>query len=99
MSSRQTSEGWYAHSEKTSRTDDQRIKEVSPLPPPEHLIKFFPIAGTAVEKLVDDTRLAERDLAHRLCPDVNRQRCAGIGEGIFRDELNDSLSDTGSIER
>ena len=60
MSSRQASEGWYAHSEKTSRTDDQRIKEVSPLPPPEHLIKFFPIAGTAVEKLVGDTRVAVR---------------------------------------
>ena len=58
------SEGWYAHSEKTSRTDDQRIRQVTPLPPPEHLIKFFPIAGTPVEKLVGDTRQAVRRIMH-----------------------------------
>jgi 3-deoxy-7-phosphoheptulonate synthase len=46
----------YALSEKTSDTDDQRIKDVTPLPPPEHLIRFFPIAGTPVEKLIGDTR-------------------------------------------
>jgi 3-deoxy-7-phosphoheptulonate synthase len=46
----------YALSEKTSRTDDQRIKDVTPLPPPEHLIRFFPIAGTPVETLIGDTR-------------------------------------------
>ena len=46
----------YALSEKTSQTDDQRIKDVTPLPPPEHLIRFFPIAGTPVEKLIGDTR-------------------------------------------
>jgi 3-deoxy-7-phosphoheptulonate synthase len=46
----------YALSEKTSRTDDQRIKDVTPLPPPEHLIRFFPIAGTPVEALIGDTR-------------------------------------------
>jgi len=57
-------EPWYAHSEKTSQIDDQRIKEVTPLPPPEHLIRFFPIAGTAVEKLVGDTRLAVRRIMH-----------------------------------
>lgn len=42
--------------EKTSRTDDERIKEVQALPPPEHLIRFFPIAGTPVEILVQRTR-------------------------------------------
>jgi len=46
----------YALSEKTSRTDDQRIRDVTPLPPPEHLIRFFPIAGTPVETLIGDTR-------------------------------------------
>ena len=46
----------YSLSEKTSETDDQRIHEVTPLPPPEHLIRFFPIAGTPVETLVGDTR-------------------------------------------
>jgi len=33
---------------------------VTPLPPPEHLIRFFPIAGTPVEQLVGDTRQAVR---------------------------------------
>jgi 3-deoxy-7-phosphoheptulonate synthase len=64
MPNRSTSEGWYALSEKTSDTDDQRIKDVTPLPPPEHLIKFFPIAGTPVEKLVGATRHAVRDILH-----------------------------------
>ena len=50
----------YALSEKTSRTDDQRIKDVTPLPPPEHLIRFFPIAGTPVESLIGRTREAVR---------------------------------------
>ncbi|MFN0182461.1 MAG: 3-deoxy-7-phosphoheptulonate synthase [Aquabacterium sp.] len=50
----------YALSEKTSQTDDQRIRDVVPLPPPEHLIRFFPIAGTAIERLVGDTRSAIR---------------------------------------
>ena len=50
----------YSLSEKTSETDDQRIEEVTPLPPPEHLIRFFPIAGTPVEKLVGDTRRSVR---------------------------------------
>jgi len=61
MSPRSSSHGndsghGYALSEKTSQTDDQRIKDVTPLPPPEHLIRFFPIAGTPVETLVGSTR-------------------------------------------
>src|SRR6185436_13237441 len=43
-----------------SQTDDQRIRDVTPLPPPEHLIRFFPIAGTPVEALISDTRGAIR---------------------------------------
>ena len=54
------SEGWYAQTERTSQTDDQRIQDVMPLPPPEHLIRFFPIAGTPVETLIGDTRAAIR---------------------------------------
>jgi 3-deoxy-7-phosphoheptulonate synthase len=50
----------YARGERTSRTDDQRIKDVTPLPPPEHLIRFFPIAGTPVEQLIGSTREAIR---------------------------------------
>ncbi len=55
----------YTLSEKTSQTDDLRIREVTPLPPPEHLIRFFPIAGTAVEKLIGDTRRAIRRIMER----------------------------------
>ena len=55
-------EGWYALSEKTSQTDDQRIRDVTPLPPPEHLIRFFPIAGTPVETLISGTRAAIRNI-------------------------------------
>ncbi|PZQ73191.1 MAG: 3-deoxy-7-phosphoheptulonate synthase [Variovorax paradoxus] len=54
-----TSESWYAQPvEKTSQTDDQRIKEINVLPPPEHLIRFFPIGGTPVERLIGQTRHA-----------------------------------------
>jgi 3-deoxy-7-phosphoheptulonate synthase len=42
--------------EKTSLTDDERIENIVPLPPPEHLIRFFPIQGTPVETLVTETR-------------------------------------------
>jgi 3-deoxy-7-phosphoheptulonate synthase len=49
-------------SEKTSQTDDQRIRDVTPLPPPEHLIRFFPISGTPVETLVSGTRSAIRSI-------------------------------------
>jgi 3-deoxy-7-phosphoheptulonate synthase len=59
------SEGWYAHSERTSQTDDERIKAVMPLPPPEHLIRFFPIAGTPVERLIGETRASIRRIMQR----------------------------------
>ena len=55
----------YAHGERTSRTDDQRIKDVTPLPPPEHLIRFFPIAGTPVEQQIGATREAIRRIMKR----------------------------------
>jgi 3-deoxy-7-phosphoheptulonate synthase len=55
-----TAEGAYAHGERTSQTDDLRIEDVTPLPPPEHLIRFFPIAGTPVEQLIGNTRGAIR---------------------------------------
>ncbi|MDO8768071.1 MAG: 3-deoxy-7-phosphoheptulonate synthase, partial [Burkholderiaceae bacterium] len=33
------SDTWYAHNanDKTSQTDDERIKDITVLPPPEHL--------------------------------------------------------------
>ncbi len=42
--------------DRTSNTDDERIKDITVLPPPEHLIRFFPIRGSAVESLIADTR-------------------------------------------
>jgi 3-deoxy-7-phosphoheptulonate synthase len=50
------SDSWYASVEKTSKTDDERIKDINVLPPPEHLIRFFPIRGTPVESLIEGTR-------------------------------------------
>jgi 3-deoxy-7-phosphoheptulonate synthase len=50
-------EAWHAQpADKTSQTDDQRIKDITVLPPPEHLIRFFPIRGTPVEQLITQTR-------------------------------------------
>ncbi len=53
-------EPWYpknVHSnDRTSQTDDERIKDITVLPPPEHLIRFFPIQGTAAESLISSTR-------------------------------------------
>ena len=57
-------EGWVPPADKTSQTDDERIKNVTPLPPPEHLIRFFPIRGTAIETLVSRTRKAIRKIVH-----------------------------------
>ena len=52
------SEPWYRDVEKTGITDDERIKDITVLPPPEHLIRFFPIQGTPAETLVSNTRRA-----------------------------------------
>lgn len=43
-------------SDRTSLTDDERIADIVPLPPPAHLIRFFPIQGTPVEALIARTR-------------------------------------------
>lgn len=50
------SDNWYRSVEKTSQTDDERIQDITVLPPPEHLIRFFPIRGTPVESLITQTR-------------------------------------------
>jgi 3-deoxy-7-phosphoheptulonate synthase len=50
--------------DRTSLTDDERIENIVPLPPPEHLIRFFPIQGTPVETLIADTRRRVRDILH-----------------------------------
>ncbi len=51
-----------APQQRTSQTDDERIKDITVLPPPEHLIRFFPIRGTAVESLITNTRRAIRKI-------------------------------------
>ena len=59
-------EPWYpknVHSnDRTSQTDDERIKDITVLPPPEHLIRFFPIQGTAAESLISNTRQTIHDI-------------------------------------
>ena len=52
--------------DRTSLTDDERIERITPLPPPEHLIRFFPIQGTAAETLITDTRRRIREILHGL---------------------------------
>ena len=59
------SESAYAAGERTSRTDDLRIENVTPLPPPEHLIRFFPIAGTPVEEQIGATRESIRRIMRK----------------------------------
>ena len=61
-----SADSWYrSGSPKTGQTDDARIKEITVLPPPEHLIRFFPIRGTAVESLISDTRRTIHNIMHR----------------------------------
>lgn len=60
-------DAWYANSpthptDRTSQTDDERIKDITVLPPPEHLIRFFPIRGTAIESLISKTRRNIHDI-------------------------------------
>jgi 3-deoxy-7-phosphoheptulonate synthase len=50
--------------DRTSRTDDEHVVDMVLLPPPEHLIRFFPIQGTPVEALVERTRGRIRDILH-----------------------------------
>jgi 3-deoxy-7-phosphoheptulonate synthase len=50
--------------DRTSLTDDERIQGVVPLPPPEHLIRFFPVEGTPAEQLIASTRTAVKDILH-----------------------------------
>jgi 3-deoxy-7-phosphoheptulonate synthase len=49
-------------SDRTGQTDDERIKNITVLPPPEHLIRFFPIRGTAIEALISATRQRIHDI-------------------------------------
>lgn len=60
-----SSDAWHARPvDKTSETDDERIKDITVLPPPEHLIRFFPIGGTPVEALISQTRQRIHRILH-----------------------------------
>jgi 3-deoxy-7-phosphoheptulonate synthase len=50
--------------DRTSRTDDEHVVDMVLLPPPEHLIRFFPIQGTPVEALIAGTRTSIRKILH-----------------------------------
>src|SRR5687767_15445866 len=49
----------------TSLTDDERIENRVAVPPPEHLIRSFPIQGSAVESTIAQTRARLRHLPRR----------------------------------
>jgi 3-deoxy-7-phosphoheptulonate synthase len=50
------------HDDRTSHTDDEHVIDMVLLPPPEHLIRFFPIEGSPIEALVAGTRARIRDM-------------------------------------
>ncbi|MDR1968118.1 MAG: 3-deoxy-7-phosphoheptulonate synthase [Burkholderiaceae bacterium] len=56
----QTADHWAASPERTSQTDDERIKDITVLPSPDHLIRFFPISATPVETLIAGARQSIR---------------------------------------
>lgn len=60
--SKTTTESWQSSPAPTSETDDRRIKDITVLPPPEHLIRFFPIKNTPIERLIANTRKAIRGI-------------------------------------
>ena len=51
-------------SDKTSQVDDARIVSVDVLPPPEQLIRFFPVAGGPTESFIAASRERVRGILH-----------------------------------
>jgi 3-deoxy-7-phosphoheptulonate synthase len=68
MSNTPAQDAWYPPgtqpTDRTSQTDDARIKDITVLPPPEHLIRFFPIRGTPAETLIGQTRKSIQAIMH-----------------------------------
>ncbi len=65
MNAKANLDNWQQHpADRTGQTDDERIKDITVLPPPEHLMRFFPIAGTTVEKLIAKTRKTIHHILH-----------------------------------
>jgi 3-deoxy-7-phosphoheptulonate synthase len=57
-----SAEGWQAPVDKTGPTDDERIENITPLPPPEHLVRFFPIRATPAERVITRARHAIKQI-------------------------------------
>jgi 3-deoxy-7-phosphoheptulonate synthase len=75
-------EALYPHpADKTSRTDDQRIEDITVLPPPESLIRFFPISGTPAEALIGQTRKS----IHKIMNDQDDRLLVIIGPCSIHD--------------
>ncbi|HMO51122.1 MAG TPA: 3-deoxy-7-phosphoheptulonate synthase [Kiritimatiellia bacterium] len=51
--------------DRMSATDDERIEQIMPLPPPAHLIRFFPIKDTPAELMISATRRSIQDILNR----------------------------------
>ena len=64
MDSKQEMYPAHSNADRTSLTDDERIKNIVPLPPPENLIRFFPIQGTAVESQIAESRREIKRILH-----------------------------------
>ena len=73
----------HTHDDRTGVTDDERIKDITVLPPPEHLVRFFPIQGTAVEKLIASTRRS----VHNIMSDKDDRLLVIIGPCSIHDPL------------
>ena len=71
---------WRLPYEKTGPTDDERIKDIAMLPPPEHLIRFFPINGTHAETLV----AATRERTSRIMRGADLTKCGSFGRQVGR---------------
>ena len=63
MSPKSQDNALYAQpADKTSQTDNARIKNLTLLPPPEHLRRVCPIKGSPVESLIGKTRKTIHDI-------------------------------------
>ncbi|MCD6077967.1 MAG: 3-deoxy-7-phosphoheptulonate synthase [Ramlibacter sp.] len=57
-----SSDAWYAHPvDKTSQTDDERIKDITVLPPPEHLTIHDPVAALEYARKLKEARAKYQD--------------------------------------
>ena len=87
MSHRPAHDSTITLSEKTSQTDDQRIRDVTPLPPPAHPIRFFPIVGTSVETPIKDAWLLAPALNESMSANVVVDNVPGAGGTIGVDRV------------